>query len=380
MPCAGRHNRLYMGEPQSRVGRDRKLERTTVPAAGGGALQVLRKVASSYLFRRLIKALVTIFVMATLTFFLIRLMPGGPVEAYISNLVTQYNVSHESAEQQAASLFSLDLEAPVYQQYLEYLANLVRGDLGESLVSRGVPVSQIVLTYLPWTLFSVGTALIISFTVGVLLGMVMAYKRESTLDHVLTNLGSILSAIPDYITGILILVWVGVQWELIDVTAMRGTLSPGIQPGFNLTFIGDALYHAALPITTYVLGTIGLWMLTMRGSTESTLGEDYVTVAKARGLKERRIATAYVGRNAALPPFTQLTISIALVFGGALIIEWLFVYEGLGYVLYNSIQQRDYPVMQGVFLIITTMVIVANLLADLFYSRLDPRIRVGGRE
>jgi peptide/nickel transport system permease protein len=380
MPCAGRHNRLYMGEPQSRVGRDRKLERTTVPAAGGGALQVLRKVASSYLFRRLIKALVTIFVMATLTFFLIRLMPGGPVEAYISNLVTQYNVSHESAEQQAASLFSLDLEAPVYQQYLEYLANLVRGDLGESLVSRGVPVSQIVLTYLPWTLFSVGTALIISFTVGVLLGMVMAYKRESTLDHVLTNLGSILSAIPDYITGILILVWVGVQWELIDVTAMRGTLSPGIQPGFNLTFIGDALYHAALPITTYVLGTIGLWMLTMRGSTESTLGEDYVTVAKVRGLKERRIATAYVGRNAALPPFTQLTISIALVFGGALIIEWLFVYEGLGYVLYNSIQQRDYPVMQGVFLIITTMVIVANLLADLFYSRLDPRIRVGGRE
>jgi peptide/nickel transport system permease protein len=357
------------------------MARASVPSTGGGgALGVLRKVASSYLFRRLIKALVTIFVMASLTFFLIRLMPGGPVEAYISNLVSQYNVSHESAEQQAASLFSLDLDAPVYQQYLEYLANLVRGDLGESLVSRGVPVSQIVLSYLPWTLFSVGTALIISFTVGVLLGMVMAYKRESKLDHVLTNLGSILSAIPDFITGILILVWVGVQWELIDITAMRGTLSPGIQPGFNLTFIGDALYHASLPITTYLLWTIGVWMLTMRGSTESTLGEDYVTVAKARGLKERRIATAYVGRNAALPPFTQLSISIALVFGGSLIIEWLFVYEGLGYVLYNSIQQRDYPVMQGVFLMITTMVIVANLLADLLYSRLDPRIRVGGRE
>ena len=343
-------------------------------------LEALRKVASSYLFRRLIKALVTIFVMATLTFFLIRLMPGGPVEAYITNLVTQYNVSHQSAEQQAASLFSLDLDAPIYQQYLEYLGNLLRGDLGESLVSRGVPVSEIVLSYLPWTLFSVGTALIISFTVGILLGMLMAYRRESKLDHVLTNLGSIVSSIPDYIMGILILVWVGVQWELIDVTAMRGSLSPGVQPGFNLAFIGDALYHAALPITTYVLGTIGLWMLTMKGSTESTLGEDYVTVAKARGLKERRIATAYVGRNAALPPFTQLTISIALVFGGSLIIEWLFVYEGLGYVLYNSIQQRDYPVMQGVFLVITTMVILANLLADMLYSRLDPRIRIGGED
>ncbi|MDQ2671341.1 MAG: ABC transporter permease, partial [Actinomycetota bacterium] len=208
----------------------------------------------------------------------------------------------------------------------------------------------------------------------------MAYKRETKLDHILTNLGSIVSSIPDYLMGILILVWVGVQWELIDVTNMRGSLSPGVQPGFNLTFIADAFYHASLPILTYVLGTIGLWMLTMRGSTESTLGEDYVTVAKARGLKERRIATAYVGRNAALPPFTQLSISIALVFGGSLLIEWIFVYEGLGYLLYNAIQQRDYPVMQGVFLIITTMVIVANLLADLLYSRLDPRIRIAGRD
>ncbi len=127
------------------------MARTSVPATGGGALDVFRKVARSYLFRRLIKALVTVFVMASLTFFLIRLMPGGPVEAYIANLVTQYNVSHQSATQQAASLFSLDLDAPVYQQYLEYLGNLVRGDLGESLVSRGVPVSKIVLSYLPWT-------------------------------------------------------------------------------------------------------------------------------------------------------------------------------------------------------------------------------------
>jgi len=140
-------------------------------------------------------------------------------------------------------------------------------------------VSEIVLSYLPWTLFSAGSALIISFSVGVLLGMVIAYKRESKLDHVLTNLGSIVSAIPDYIMGILIVVWIGVQWELVDITAMRGSLSPGIQPGFNLTFIGDALYRASLPILTYVLGTIGVWMLTMRGSTEATPGEDYVTDA-----------------------------------------------------------------------------------------------------
>jgi peptide/nickel transport system permease protein len=129
--------------------------------------------------------------MASFTFFLVRLIPGGPVEAYIANLVTQYNVARDDAVRQASALFSLDLDAPVYEQYVEYLANLARGNLGESLITRGVPVSEIILRYLPWTLFSVGVALILSFTLGILLGMLMAYKRESTLDHVLTNIGSI---------------------------------------------------------------------------------------------------------------------------------------------------------------------------------------------
>src|SRR3712207_5744758 len=119
-------------------------------------------------------------------------------------------------------------------------------------------------------------------------------------------------------------------------------------------------------------------MLTMRSSTEATLGEDYVTVAKARGLPERRIATAYVGRNASLPLFTQLTIAVAFVVGGSFILEAIFVYQGLGLVLLNSINQRDYPVMQGVFLVLTSMVVLINLFADLIYARLDPRIRVGG--
>ncbi|MGH2819082.1 MAG: ABC transporter permease, partial [Actinomycetota bacterium] len=320
-----------------------------------GAPSRLRRILSSYLFRRFLKAFLTIFLMATFTFFLIRMMPGGPVDAYIANLVNQFHMSHEAAERQAASLFSLDLDAPVIQQYGDYIKGLVTADMGESFTSRGTPVSALILRYLPWTLFSVGGALMISFTVGVLLGMLMAYKRESTLDHILTNVGSITSSVPDYITGMLLLVWVGVQWGLLDVTAMRGTLTPGVEPSPNLVFLGDALFHAALPMMTYILGTIGLWMLNMRSSTEATLGEDYVTVARARGLKDARIATAYVGRNASLPLFTQLTISIAFVVGASLLIEWLFVYQGLGYVLYDSIQKRDYPVMQGVFLTITAM-------------------------
>ena len=157
---------------------------------------------------------------------------------------------------------------------------------------------------------------------------------------------------------------------------MRGAYSPGMKPGFTLAFIKDIFFHAALPILTYVLTTVGGWMLAMKSSTISTLGEDYVTVAEARGLPERRIITSYVGRNASLPLITQLAISIGFVVGGSTLIEFIFVYQGIGQLLLSSINARDYPVMQGVFLIITIAVILANFLADFVYGWLDPRIRV----
>jgi peptide/nickel transport system permease protein len=303
-------------------------------------------------------------------------MPGSPVELYISNLVTQYNIPYAEAQQQAASLFSLDLSAPLYKQYLTYLGNLAHGDFGSSLVSRGTPVSKLILRFLPWTLFSVGTALIISFLAGISLGMLMAYRRETVLDHVLTAVASVLNSIPGYLIAIMLIVFLGVQWRLVPIAAMRGSLSSGVHPGLSLRFIRDVFFHAAMPMLTYILATIGAWMLTMRSTTEATLAEDYVTVAKARGLRESRIATAYVGRNATLPLFTQLTIQIGFLVGGSILIESIFVYQGLGLVLLQSIQQRDYPVMQGIFLVITSMVVFANLLADLLYARLDPRIRV----
>ena len=336
-----------------------------------------RRILRHYLLRRLLKAIFTIFLMVSLSFFLFRLLPGSPIDVFVANLVTQYNIPYEEALQQAASLFSLDLDAPVYLQYFDYVGNLFQGDFGTSLVSQGVPVSTLILRYLPWTLFSVGVSLIISFTLGVLLGMVMAYRRNTWLDYILTSFASIMQSIPQYLLAIVIIVYLGVQWNLVSIAMMRGSLSPGIKPGLNAAFIRDAFYHAALPMLTYVLGTIGSWMLTMRSSTEATLNEDYVTVARARGLRETRIATAYVGRNASLPLFTQFTIAIAFVIGGSFIIESIFVYQGLGLVLLNSINQRDYPVMQGVFMVITIMVVVVNFLADLIYSWLDPRIRVG---
>ncbi len=335
----------------------------------------VRRIARNYILQRILIALGKIFIVITLTFFIVRLMPTNPIEAYINELIDQYGFTYQEARDQAAALYDIDLNAPLSTQYVAYMENLLRGDLGTSYRSKGTPVAKMIAKFLPWTLFSVGVSLLISFTVGMLLGMIMAYRRGSILDHTLTTVASIFSSIPNYLVGMMILVFLGVQWKVFPITRMRGAMSPGIKPGFTWTFIKDIFYHATLPILTYVLTTIGGWMLAMKSNTINTLGEDYVTVAKARGLQESRIITAYVGRNASLPLFTQLAISIGFIVGGSALIEFIFVYQGVGQLLLNSINYRDYPVMQGVFLVITIAVILANFLAEFVYSWLDPRIR-----
>jgi peptide/nickel transport system permease protein len=337
----------------------------------------LGRIAGNYVLRRIFKALFTIFFVTTLTFFVVRLMPGSPVDAYIAKQVGEYGVSYIDAAAQAESLFAIDPSEPLYQQYFTYLGRLVQGNLGKSLVSSGAPVSQIILQYLPWTLFSVGLGLMIAFALGITLGMIMAYRRESILDHALSVLASLFHSIPNYLLAVMIIVFFGVRLGWLPLTKMRGSFSPGVNPDLSVAFILDALYHAALPITVYVLTTIGSWMLIMKSSTLAALDEDHVTAAKARGLRDGRITTAYVGRNAILPLFTQLAVAIGFVVGGSLLVEKVFQYQGVGLILGNVINQRDYPVMQGIFLVITFSVVMANLLADLLYSRLDPRIRVG---
>lgn len=346
------------------------------PAIGA----TIAKVGNNYVTRRLGKAFFTVFFVTSLSFFVIRLMPGSPIDAYIAKQIGEYGMSYTDAAAQASALFAIDPSEPLYAQYFTFLGRLVKGDLGKSLVSSGAPVSRIIGQFLPWTLFSVGLALLISFTLGITLGMVMAYKRETWIDHVLSIIASLFHSIPNYLLALMLVVFFGVQLAWIPFTKLRGSYSPGIHPGLSASFVLDALYHAAMPITVYVLTTIGSWMLIMKSSTLAALDEDHVTAAKARGLREGRITTAYVGRNAILPLFTQLAIAIGFVAGGSLLVERVFQYQGIGFVLGEVINQRDYPVMQGIFLVLTFSVVFANLLADLLYSRLDPRIRVGATQ
>lgn len=335
-----------------------------------------RRIALNYVVKRVVRSIVIIYIVTTVTFFLVRLMPGSPIQVYVSSLVAQYGIAYDRALQMAAALFAINLKASLWTQYWQYMFGLLHGNLGMSLLSQNTKVSTMIVQYLPWTLFSVTVALFVSFVVGVLLGMYMAYRRESWLDHILSTVSSVFHSVPNYLTAIMIIVIFGVQFQWFQVGQMRGDLSPGVVPGFTLQFVSDALYHAMLPVITYVLTTAGTWALTMRSSTIRTLEEDYVLVARSRGLTDRRIALAYVGRNSILPLFAQLTIAVGFVVGGSVLIEQIFVYQGIGWILGQAINQRDYPVMQGVFLTITFSVVIANLLADLIYSKLDPRIRI----
>ncbi|TMB99734.1 MAG: ABC transporter permease [Chloroflexi bacterium] len=204
-------------------------------------------------------------------------------------------------------------------------------------------------------------------------------RGRELLDRVVSTGGSLISSIPNYLIALMMILFLGVQTHLINFTGMRGAYTSGLQPGFTPAFIGDILYHASLPITIYFLTQIGHWILSMRSATLSALEEDYVTAARARGLSDGRIRTAYVGRNAVLPLVTQLAISVGFIVGGAAIIEQTFAYQGVGLRLLSAVTQRDYPVIQGIVMLTTIAVVVANLAADLLYSKLDPRIgRAGG--
>lgn len=341
---------------------------------------ILRRIYQNYTLRILLQAVVTILAVTSFTFFLIRLMPGNPIDVLVAQILNNEGIAYEEAYARVASSFKFDPDATAIDQYFDWLGDLLRLDLGESITSPGTKVIDEIARFLPWTIFAVGMGLLISFVLGIVLGMAMAYYRNSFLDHSLSLFASFMTGIPNYIWGLLIVIIIGIQWGWFNVGELRGTYDVGLTPGFNLEFILSVLKHATLPIITYVISTLGSWMLNMKSSTMSVLNEDYVNVAEARGLKDNRIITAYVGRNASLPLFTQLTISIGFVLGSGVVIEEIFVYWGLGHYLFQSITTRDYTSMQGVFLILTMTVVLANVFADLTYGFLDPRVRISGEK
>ncbi|MEM1507798.1 MAG: ABC transporter permease [Candidatus Bathyarchaeia archaeon] len=330
-----------------------------------------------WFIRRLITAAITIFTSITIIFFLIRVMPGNPIDVMVAQLIMQ-GLDPEEAYRRVLAIVPFVPTDPLWKQYIDYMRGFLSGDLGKSIL-YAAPVTQILVYGIPWTVFLISISLIVSFSIGIVLGMYIAYKRGGILDRFFSIFSSVTRAIPPYVIGILIVIILGVQlkwfWDP-QRGPIIGPYDPRVKPSFTLEFISSLFYHATLPILSYVLTTFGIWVLQMKSSTISVLGEYYIMAAEARGLPEKKIVISYVGRNAILPLFTSLAISIGHIFSGSVFIETIFSYPGIGRYISASISGRDYMVISGCFLIITVAVVSSNLIADLLYSKLDPRIKL----
>lgn len=318
--------------------------------------------------QRLRQALLTLYVVITFTFVLIQFLPGGPV-SYFALQLQQMGTDPEEAQRLANLYLSFESDAPIWQQYIDYIVNLFSGDLGESILFQE-PVTAILGEALPWTIFLMTTGLLISFGLGIVYGAFMAYNEGSYFDSASSSFSIFSNSVPFYVVAIIGIYYFGFINGWFPTGGRYGS---GVSPGYSVDFLVSVLQHAALPIISLVLTGFGGWALSMRANSISVLGSDYIRVARLRGLSERRIALQYVARNAILPLYTGLLIAIGFRFGGAIILEDIFSYPGVGWFLVKAINAKDIPLLMGSFIMISTAVLVGVTVADFTYSYIDPR-------
>lgn len=324
-----------------------------------------------FIARRIGFYLVTAWAAVTLNFFIPRMMPGNPVDALINRYQGQMS---SDAIASLNVLFGMDDTTSTFQQYLHYWVLLFHGDLGLSFAFFPTPVAAIITQSLPWTIGLVGLSTILSFVIGTLIGTAIGWRRGTWADSILP-ITTFFSAVPYFWLGLLAIMLFGVTWRILPAS---GGYDGGLVPTFSGEFFASVLQHGLLPAATIVVSSVAGWILGMRNMMVTVSSEDYVTVAQAKGLSERRVMFGYAARNAILPQVSGFALSLGFIVSGTLVMEMVFSYPGIGYVLYQAVTAKDYPLMQGVFLIITMSVLVANIIADLIYALLDPRTRQEG--
>jgi peptide/nickel transport system permease protein len=322
-----------------------------------------------YLLRRLGFFVATLFVALTINFFLPRLMPGNPAEAMMARF--HGKLSGQALKAMEAA-FGVDTHASLAAQYAKYLADSFTGHFGSSLTFFPTSVSTVVAGALPWTLGLVGVTTLIAFVIGTMIGIVGAWYRGGVFDSVLPPVFIILSAFPYFFIGMLAILAFAIKLRWLP---QGGGYTNGATVTLSWAFMGDVLAHAVLPGLTIVITSVGGWILTMRNNMITTLSEDYVRMARAKGLSPWRIMLDYAGRNAVLPNLTGFAMALGFVVSGAILVEYVFSYPGVGYMMLQAVLNEDYPLMQTLFLLITVAVLVAVLIVDGITVVLDPRIR-----
>jgi peptide/nickel transport system permease protein len=319
-----------------------------------------------YLTRRIGLFLVTLWAALTINFIIPRVMPGNEATAVLGTFRNVNPAALHALEIQ----FGVNVHQNLFVSYFEYLKNCFTGQFG--VTADGTPVMKEILQKLPWTLGLVGVTTVIAFLIGTMAGVASAWRRGGRLDAILPPSLFIISTVPVFFVGLLLIYVFAVKLNWLP---LGGNYSVGATPTFSLSFIWDVLKHALLPGLSLVIVTAGLWVYSMRNNMITTISEDYVKTGRAKGLSSRRIMYDYAGRNAILPNLTGFAMQLGYVLGGAIVVEYLFSYPGLGYLFYTATTDHDLPLMQGLFLFYTLAVLICVLIADLATAVLDPRTR-----
>ena len=322
-----------------------------------------------YLVRRVGFLLVSLWAALTVNFLIPRLMPGNPAEAMMAKFHGHVNPSALKALEVA---FGVNTHESLVAAYFAYIGNTLHGNLGISTSYFPLPVRTVILRALPWSLGLVGVATVLGFVIGTAIGAIVAWRRGGVMDAVVPPTFIVISAFPYFWVGLLF-IWLFAL--TLNWFPLLGGYSETATPTLTWGFVGDIVMHAVLPAFTILITSIGGWILTMRNNMITVIAEDYVKMARAKGLKERRILWHYAGRNALLPNLTGFAMSLGFVISGAILVEYVFNYPGVGFMLLQAVQSEDYPLMQSLFLLITMAVLVAIFLSDIATAILDPRTR-----
>jgi len=328
-------------------------------------------VLAKYIGRKVAWTFVVLVVALLLNFLLPRFIPGNPVDAIVGQIAAGGGTGGEQLQQiHEHFMTEFGLDKPLWQQFLIYIGNLLHGDFGTSFGQYPASVSHLIGQALPWSLAIQVPAIIVGWVVGNILGALAAFKG-GWFDRGAFVGSLFLSSVPPFALAIILLFLVAVQMGVLPV---GGAYSFGMTPEFSMTFFGDAITYFWLPFWSLVLVFIGGQAVGMRSMAVYELGSDYVNYNRGLGVRDSK-TVRYIFRNAMLPQFTGLGLSIAALITGGLIIELVFSYPGLGTLLFNAIGQNDYPVIQAITLIITLAVLIANFTVDILTGFIDPRIR-----
>jgi len=319
-----------------------------------------------YLAKRGGLFLIALWAALTVNFAIPRFMPGNEAEAVLAT----FRGINPAAVHALEIEFGVNVHQSLISAYLHYLGNCLTGNFG--ITALGVSVRSAIGSAMPWTLGLVGVTTVIAFAIGTILGILSAWRRGGKLDGLLPPLLFVISSLPISFVGLLLLYFFAVKLNWLPLS---GNYDIGASPGFNISFIWNVLKHALLPGLSLVVVTAGLWVYSMRNNMVTTIAEDYVKMARAKGVSTTRIMFDYAARNAILPNLTGFAMQLGYVLGGAIVVEYLFSYPGLGYQFYTATTDHDLPLMQGLFLFYTVAVLVCVLLADIVTAIIDPRTR-----